>query len=61
MVFRQRTTVGVGREQGVTKIVVLRPLLQLPEGYGEVVEIEAPAAVVEIDRAHRTWWNRKFS
>jgi hypothetical protein len=44
---------SVGREEGVAEVVVSRSLLELPEGDGEVVEVEAPAAIVEVDRSYR--------
>ena len=54
MVARQRAFLGVAGHQRVVELVVPRPLLQLPQGDGEVVQVEAPAAVVEVDRPHRT-------
>ena len=54
MVVRQGAPLGVGVEQGIAELAVPGSLLELPERDGEVVEVEAPAAVVEVDRSYRT-------
>jgi hypothetical protein len=36
------------------ELVVPRSVLELPQGDGQVVQVEAPAAVVEVDRPYRT-------
>ena len=52
MVVGQPTVLGVGSQERVAEILVVGSCLELPEGDGEVVQMIAPAAVVEVDRPY---------
>ena len=50
MVVRQRTYPFVAFQERLQGLVVPRPTVELPQRDGYVVQVEAPAAVVEVDR-----------
>src|SRR6266516_2911451 len=54
MVVRQRTYLRVRFQERVAELVVTRPTLQLGQRDREVVQVEAPAAIVEVDRSRLT-------
>jgi hypothetical protein len=51
MAVRQRTYLRVGLQERVAELVVPWPTLQLGQGDREVVQVEALAAIVEVDRS----------
>ena len=54
MVVRQRAYLRVRLQERVAELVVSWPTLQLGQRDREVVQVEAPAAIVEVDRSGLT-------
>src|SRR5262245_27595169 len=49
VVGRETTALGVGAEERISQLAVSGPLLELEQRDREVVQVEPPAAVVEVD------------
>jgi hypothetical protein len=49
VVFRQPAYLRVGVQERIPELLVPWPTLQLTQGDREVVQVESPAAIVEVD------------